>query len=157
MVVGTWNLENLFRPAVDGGPADDEAYEAKLDSLAGVITGLAPAAPTTRRYQLRAQLSLSRVFADAYAERGVLVNAVTPGPVDTPLWSAQGGLADQLAEQRGAPRDDVLQATRGKIPLGRFGSEDEVAAVIVFLCSSRSSNVTGAAWSVDGGSVPIIL
>jgi len=104
-----------------------------------------------------AQLSLSRVFADAYAERRVLVNAVTPGPVDTPLWSAQGGLADQLAEQRGAPRDDVLEATRGKIPLGRFGSEDEVAAVIVFLCSSRSSNVTGAAWSVDGGSVPIIL
>ena len=97
------------------------------------------------------------MFADAYAERGVLVNAVTPGPVDTPLWSAQGGLADQLAERRGASRDDVLEATRGKIPLGRFGSEDEVAAVIVFLCSSRSSNVTGAAWSVDGGSVPIIL
>jgi len=42
VVVGTWNLENLFRPAADGGPADDEAYEAKLDSLAGVITGLAP-------------------------------------------------------------------------------------------------------------------
>jgi len=42
VVVGTWNLENLFRPAVDGGPADDAAYEAKLDSLAGVITGLAP-------------------------------------------------------------------------------------------------------------------
>ncbi len=42
MVVGTWNLENLFRPAAEGGPADDEAYEAKLDSLAGVITGLAP-------------------------------------------------------------------------------------------------------------------
>jgi len=40
--VGTWNLENLFRPAVDGGPGDDAAYEAKLDSLAGVITGLAP-------------------------------------------------------------------------------------------------------------------
>jgi endonuclease/exonuclease/phosphatase family metal-dependent hydrolase len=40
--VGTWNLENLFRPAVDGGPADDAAYEAKLDSLAGAITGLAP-------------------------------------------------------------------------------------------------------------------
>jgi 3-oxoacyl-[acyl-carrier protein] reductase len=104
-----------------------------------------------------AQLSLSRVFADAYADKGVLVNAVTPGPVETPLWMDKGGLADQTAKARGASRDEVLAAAREKIPLGRFGTAEEVAATIVFLCSARASNVTGAAWSVDGGSVPVII
>ena len=104
-----------------------------------------------------AQLSLSRVFADAHAADGVLVNAVTPGPVDTPLWMAPGGLADQVAERQGIGRDEALEAARAKIPLGRFGTDAEIAAVICFLCSTRASNVTGAAWSVDGGAVPIIL
>jgi 3-oxoacyl-[acyl-carrier protein] reductase len=104
-----------------------------------------------------AQLSLSRVFADTYAGRGVLVNAVAPGPVGSPLWLAEGGLADQAAEAQGKTRDEVLEAAQGKIPLGRFGSEDEIAAVIAFLCSEPASNVTGAAWSADGGSVPTIV
>jgi 3-oxoacyl-[acyl-carrier protein] reductase len=43
------------------------------------------------------------------------------------------------------------------VPLGRLGTEDEVAAVIAFLCSEQASNVAGAAWSVDGGSVPTIF
>jgi 3-oxoacyl-[acyl-carrier protein] reductase len=104
-----------------------------------------------------AQLSLSRVFADAWASRGVLVNAVAPGAVESSLWMAEGGLADQVAEAQGISRDEAIEAQRGKIPLGRFGREDEIAATIVFLCSERASNVTGAAWSVDGGTVPIIL
>ena len=104
-----------------------------------------------------AQLSLSRAFADAYARRGVLVNAIAPGPVATPLWMAPGGLADQAAERQGVSREEALEAARSKIPLGRFGSEEEIAAVIVFLCSERAADVAGAAWSVDGGAVPIIL
>jgi 3-oxoacyl-[acyl-carrier protein] reductase len=104
-----------------------------------------------------AQLSLSRVFADGWAARGVLVNAVTPGPVEGEAWFGDGGLADEQAAAKGISRDEVLEATRGRIPLGRMGRADEIAAVIAFLCSERASNVTGAAWSVDGGSVPIIL
>jgi 3-oxoacyl-[acyl-carrier protein] reductase len=103
-----------------------------------------------------AELSLSRVFADTFAARGVLVNAVTPGAVDGELWNAEGGLADQIAARTGATRDEVLAATRASPPLGRMGTDDEVAAVITFLCSERASNVTGAAWAVDGGSVPVL-
>lgn len=100
-----------------------------------------------------AQLSLSRLFADEWAPRGVLVNAVAPGPIASPLWTGPGG----LAEQAGPSRDEALEATAGKIPIGRLGTEEEVAAVIVFLCSAQASNVTGAAWSVDGGSVPFAI
>lgn len=103
------------------------------------------------------QLSLSRAYADAYAGRGVLVNAVAPGPVASELWLEDGGLADQAAAASGAGREAVLEAAAAKIPLGRFGTPQEIADVIVFLCSERAANVAGAAWSVDGGSVPSIL
>jgi 3-oxoacyl-[acyl-carrier protein] reductase len=103
-----------------------------------------------------AQLSLSRVFADTFAPQGVLVNAVTPGAVEGELWTGEGGLADQIAARTGSSREDVLAATRSSPPLGRMGSDDEVAAVITFLCSEQASNVTGAAWAVDGGSVPTV-
>jgi 3-oxoacyl-[acyl-carrier protein] reductase len=104
-----------------------------------------------------AQLSLSRSFADQYASRGVLVNAVAPGPIQGDLWLAPGGMADQAAEARGTTREEVLEATASRVPLGRFGSEQEIANVIAFLCSEAASNVAGAAWSVDGGSVPVII
>ena len=101
-----------------------------------------------------AQLSLSRVFAEAYAARGVLVNAVAPGPVAGPLWLDEGGLADQAAAARGATREEVLGSQAAKVPLGRFITVEEVASTIAFLCSENASGVTGAAWSVDGGTVP---
>jgi 3-oxoacyl-[acyl-carrier protein] reductase len=103
-----------------------------------------------------AQLSLSRVFADAFAAKGVLVNAVTPGAVEGELWKEEGGLADQIAGRTGQTREQVLAATRSSPPLGRMGTDHEIAAVIVFLCSERASNVAGAAWAVDGGVVPTI-
>ncbi len=104
-----------------------------------------------------AQLSLSRTFADAYAAEGVLVNAVAPGPVGTGLWTGEGGLADQVAAAKGISREEALEAQAAKIPLGRFGTPEEVAATIVFLCSARAAWITGAAWSVDGGTVATIV
>jgi 3-oxoacyl-[acyl-carrier protein] reductase len=104
-----------------------------------------------------AQLSLSRVFADSYASSGVLVNAVAPGAVSSPLWVGNGGMADQMASVRGGTREHAIEAQEAKIPLGRFGEPEEIAGVIAFLCSERASDVTGASWSVDGGTVPLFL
>jgi 3-oxoacyl-[acyl-carrier protein] reductase len=104
-----------------------------------------------------AQLSLSRVFADTWADRGVLVNAVAPGAVASSLWVGEGGLADQTAAVKGMTREEALEAQAAKIPLGRLATEDEIASVVVFLCSERASMVTGAAWAVDGGTVATIV
>ena len=99
-----------------------------------------------------AVLSLSRLVADLYARDGVRCNAVTPGPTATDVWLGEGGLADQQGE-----REAVLAKVGAGRPLGRLARPEEIAAVIVFLCSERASYVTGAAWSADGGTVPIIL
>jgi 3-oxoacyl-[acyl-carrier protein] reductase len=104
-----------------------------------------------------AVLSLSRLVADVYAADGILCNAVTPGPTASPAWLAEGGLADQAARRSGKSREDVLAGVAKGRPLGRLAEPEEIAAVVVFLCSDRASYVTGSAWSADGGTVPIII
>ncbi|MEA2139167.1 MAG: 3-oxoacyl-[acyl-carrier protein] reductase, partial [Solirubrobacteraceae bacterium] len=61
------------------------------------------------------------------------------------------------AQARGVTREEALAAQQAKVPLGRFAEPEEIAAVIVFLCSARASTVAGAAWSADGGTVPTFL
>jgi len=97
-------------------------------------------------------LSYSRLVADVYAKDGIRCNAVTPGPTATEAWTGAGGLAEQQGD-----RDEVLAKVGGGRPLGRLAEPEEIAAVIVFLLSNRASYVTGAAWSADGGTVPIII
>jgi len=104
-----------------------------------------------------AVLSLSRLVADVYAKDGIRCNAVTPGPTATEAWLGEGGLADQVAARTGRSHEEALAATGAGRPLGRLAEPEEIASVIAFLCSDRASYVTGAAWSVDGGTVPIIL
>jgi 3-oxoacyl-[acyl-carrier protein] reductase len=99
-----------------------------------------------------ALLSFSRLVADLYAKDGIRCNAVTPGPTATQAWLGDGGLADQQGD-----REEVLAKVGAGRPLGRLAQPEEIAAVIAFLCSPRASYVTGAAWSADGGTVPIIL
>ena len=104
-----------------------------------------------------AVLSLSRLVADLYAKNGIRCNAVTPGPTATPAWLAEGGLADQQAARSMHTPVQVLEAVGAGRPLGRLAEPEEIASVIAFLCSERASYVTGSAWSVDGGTVPIII
>ncbi len=99
-----------------------------------------------------AMLSFSRLVADLHAGDGIRCNAVTPGPTATDAWLGEGGLADQQGE-----RDAVLAKVGAGRPLGRLAEPSEIAAVVVFLASDAASYVTGAAWSADGGTVPIII
>ena len=105
-----------------------------------------------------AQLSLSKVFAEAHAAEGVLVNAVCPGPTASEMWMEPGGLLDQSRELSGASsRADALEAAGASRPIGRLAEPAEVGAVIAFLCSEAASYVTGVAWGVDGGTVQVII
>ena len=99
-----------------------------------------------------AMLSYSRLVADVHAADGIRCNAVTPGPTATAAWLGPGGLAEQQGD-----RDKVLAKVAAGRPLGRLAEPAEIADVIVFLLSPRAAYVTGAAWSVDGGTVPIII
>jgi 3-oxoacyl-[acyl-carrier protein] reductase len=105
-----------------------------------------------------AELSLSRLFADRYAKTGVLVNAVAPGPVEAEIWMQEGGLLDQSMQMSGVEsREEALAEAGSKRPIGRLAQPEEIASTIVFLCSERASYVAGAAWSVDGGTVQVII
>ncbi|HEV7458891.1 MAG TPA: SDR family oxidoreductase [Solirubrobacteraceae bacterium] len=155
-----WDLHvmgpmRLMRVAAPRMAARGEGRIVNVASSAGKRPSprLDPAYSVTKA----AELSLSRTFADLYARDGVLVNAVAPGMVETGLWTAPGGMADQVAERQGIDREQALADARERIPLGRMGRPDEIAAVIVFLCSARASDVAGAAWSVDGGTFQAII
>jgi 3-oxoacyl-[acyl-carrier protein] reductase len=105
-----------------------------------------------------AELSLSRLFADRFVRDGVLVNAITPAAVEGTMWLEPGGLLDQHVEKTGAPdRDQALAELHAARPNGRLATVEEIAAAIVFLCSERASYVSGAAWSVDAGTVQVII
>jgi 3-oxoacyl-[acyl-carrier protein] reductase len=157
---GMWELHvmasmRLMRAFAPGMAERGWGRIVNVASSAGKRPSLTNAAYSVTK---AAQLSLSRVFADTYAARGVLVNAVAPGPTRSPLWVAEGGLGDQTAAAKGLPtREEAFAEQASKVPLGRFAEPGEIAAVIAFLCSERASVVTGAAWSADGGTVPAIL
>ena len=84
-----------------------------LASSAGKRPSLTNAAYSVTK---AAQLSLSRVFADTWAERGVLVNAVAPGAVASSLWVGEGGLADQTGAAKGLTREEALAGAGGQDP-----------------------------------------
>jgi NAD(P)-dependent dehydrogenase (short-subunit alcohol dehydrogenase family) len=92
--------------------------------------------------------SLGRTFAGELAPRGVRVNVITPGPVETP------GIAG-LAANLGQDTEQFHKLLASELPLKRMGRPDEIAAMAAFLASEESSFATGAEFSVDGGQVQV--
>jgi len=156
---GQWELHVMasMRFMRAAAPRMAEAGWGRIVNVAS-SAGKRPS-PTNVAYAVTkaAQLSLSRAWADMWADDGVLVNAVAPGPVATELWTGPDGLAAQAARAKGISREEALAAQAEKVPLGRLAEPDEIAHVCLFLCSELASTVTGAAWSADGGTVQIII
>lgn len=88
--------------------------------------------------------SLGRSFAIELAARGIRVNVVSPGPIDTPIFDRAGGVG---------PRDipALKQSERESVSMKRMGSPDEVAAAVLFLASDAASFITGIDLVVAGG------
>ncbi|MBI5160584.1 MAG: SDR family oxidoreductase [Micrococcales bacterium] len=102
-------------------------------------------------------LALAKGLSRSYAQEGLLVNAVSPAFIHTPMTDA---MMQKRADQRGTDVDEAIESfleeERPYLELKRRGDPDEVAAVIVFLCSDRASFVNGSNYRVDAGSVATI-
>jgi NAD(P)-dependent dehydrogenase (short-subunit alcohol dehydrogenase family) len=86
-------------------------------------------------------LQLARSLACDYSPKGIRVNVVAPGPIDTPVF-------DTVRD-----RADLIEAIIKKTLLGRMGKPEEVAKVALFLASDDASYMTGSVVTVDGGSL----
>ncbi|SHE33589.1 3-oxoacyl-[acyl-carrier protein] reductase [Caldanaerobius fijiensis DSM 17918] len=101
---------------------------------------------------------ITKEFANYLAKDNILVNAVCPGPIRTPLWEAPGQLGDQLSKILGKPKEEAIEFyASSNIPLGRYGQPEEIANVIAFLASEKASYITGQAINIDGGMVKAII
>jgi 3-oxoacyl-[acyl-carrier protein] reductase len=95
-----------------------------------------------------AMISIGKSLARKYGADNVLVNSVLPGLIHTPMWERAAG---EVAAANGTTVDAVLANNARSVPVGRYGTAEEIAAVIVFLCTSAASYINGAAITVDGG------
>lgn len=120
--------------------------------LTASISGIKPEPGTAAYASSKAGvIQLTRVAAKESASRGVRVNAIAPGGVDTPIWDQTPFFRDLLA-QNGGDRAAALDAmARMATPLGRYASADEIAAQIAFLLSDAAATITGAVLASDGG------
>jgi NAD(P)-dependent dehydrogenase (short-subunit alcohol dehydrogenase family) len=101
-----------------------------------------------------ALVNLSKSLAQEFGPRGVRVNSVSPGPVATDLWLGEHGVAATVAAATGVDADTARErvvAAIGGFATGRFTTPEEVATLVTLLASSRTGNVTGANYVIDGG------
>ena len=108
-----------------------------------VVNGKGFPAMTAYASSKAALRSITRTLAAEYGPRGIRVNALSPGPIDTPIYG-----------KHNVPQEQVNEMASGfptMVPLGRFGESREIAPVALFLASSDSSFITGAEVPVDGG------
>jgi NAD(P)-dependent dehydrogenase (short-subunit alcohol dehydrogenase family) len=106
-----------------------------------------------------ALVNFSKGLSEELAPQGVRVNSVSPGPVRTPLWTDPGGFAHLFAEQAATSVDDVMDRVLPEsmaISLGRVAEPEEIADLVLFLCSPRSGYVTGTDHVIGGGMLKTI-
>ncbi|MEO1955974.1 MAG: SDR family oxidoreductase [Gammaproteobacteria bacterium] len=95
-----------------------------------------------------AMISISKSLSKKYGRDGVLVNSILPGLIHTAMWERA---ANEIAEAAGSTAEKVIENNGKGVPVGRYGTSEEVASLIVFLCSNAASYINGTSIEVDGG------
>jgi len=95
-----------------------------------------------------AMISMSKSLAKKYGSDGVLVNSILPGLIHTAMWERA---ATEIAEATGGNMEDVIKNNGHSVPVGRYGTSEEVASLITFLCTNAASYISGTSIEVDGG------
>lgn len=112
-----------------------------------VVTDMGMSGASIYSAAKRAVQSFTKTLAAELAPKGIRVNAVSPGPIQTNFFEATGMSQEQI--------EGFASNVLGQVPLGRFGSPDEIANAVVFLASSDASFVHGTELQVDGGMVQV--
>lgn len=142
------NVKSMFRTV--------RAFLPAMLGHGGSIINMASAASSIKAVPNRcvysaskaAVIGLTKAIAADFVQQGVRCNAICPGTVESP--SLRQRIARQ-AEQAGASEDQVRQAFVARQPLGRLGTAEEIAALVVYLASDESAFTTGAVHVIDGG------
>jgi NAD(P)-dependent dehydrogenase (short-subunit alcohol dehydrogenase family) len=95
-----------------------------------------------------------KALSQEFGSQGVRLNSVSPGPVETDLWLGEHGVAATVAAATGvdaATACERIVAGMGGMPSGRFTTPDEVATLVILLASTRTANVNGVNYVIDGG------
>ena len=103
-----------------------------------------------------ALVNVSKSLSKEFGPRGIRVNSVDPGPVATDLWLGNDGVAAKIGQKSGQRPEDVAAGAATGMVTGRFTRPDEVADLVLFLAGTRSGNITGADFVIDGGMVTTI-
>ncbi|MFC8516140.1 SDR family NAD(P)-dependent oxidoreductase [Streptomyces sp. NPDC057257] len=101
-----------------------------------------------------ALVAFSKALSKEVGPRGIRVNTVSPGPVETELWLGGGGVAQTVSAAAGITPDEVVAQARGAMVTGRFSTPAEIAEAVLFLAGDRAANITGSDLVVDGGFIP---
>jgi 3-oxoacyl-[acyl-carrier protein] reductase len=131
------NLTGAFRVAKRSLKAMMKARWGRIIFMSSVVGALGQAGQVNYAASKAGLAGLGRSLAREFASRGITVNLVAPGPIET----------DMLAEVK----PDTVQAMEAQVPLGRLGQVDDVAAAVTFLASESAGYITGATIPVDGG------
>jgi NAD(P)-dependent dehydrogenase (short-subunit alcohol dehydrogenase family) len=121
-------------------------YAAATNFMQAGARGSGPSSVT-----LAAGLALTKVLSNEGAPHNVLVNAVLVGLIQTDQW-----VRGHAEENKGRTYDEYIAEMAKRIPVGRVGTAEEFANMILFLASDAGSFVTGTAINVDGGMIPVV-
>ena len=141
-VFGAWlNLAGVARVMLAGGDGGSIVNAASGAAVMGL--------PNMSAYvaSKHAVLGLTRTAAVELAGSGIRVNAICPGPTDTPMMDS----LERQHEAIGISQADAHRALTANIPIGRYGRPEEIAELVLFLSSDAASFITGAGIAIDGG------
>ncbi|MFB0616215.1 oxidoreductase [Streptomyces sp. AGS-58] len=148
------NLLSAVRVTRAALPVMLEAGQGSVVTIASVNATLPDPVVIDYSAGKAALVAFSKALSKEVGPKGIRVNTVSPGPVETDLWLARDGVAATLSSAGGVTPEDVVAQAAGSTATGRFSRPEEVAELVLFLAGDGARNITGSDVIIDGGFVP---